>query len=627
MLNVDEKLNLLPDQPGIYKFLSASKHIIYVGKAKNLKKRVKSYFMMSHQDERRIKFLLPNIADLEWVVTHTEAEALILEDQLIKLHRPKYNIQLKDDKTYPYFKLTINEAFPRLLITREILKDGALYFGPYTAVMQVRQTLKVINRHFPLRTCSLNLSEKTNYKPCLNYQLKKCKGPCAGKISAESYDSLVQQTIQLLKGNYNDLIRSLKEKMEACAEALKFEEAAVLRNQISAIRHTLQKQRVVSKEKLDRDVFSVIRHSGFAMVHILFIRNGLLLSDDSLFYQQAEQYDDEELIRSAISKLYVSGSKPLPREILLPLIYEGASMLEEYLLKTREKKTTVLSPFRGKKQTLLKLAHKNGENKLKLKLAEIQSDQTVLQAVKRHLKLTRLPKVAECFDISNISGTHNVASMVVWKNNKASKKDYRKYKIKSFEGANDFASMEEVLQRRYRRLIEEQGDFPDLIVIDGGKGQLASAIKILTDLSVDLSQVDVIGLAKGRSEKRAGIEKENEEDYEYVVKPNRKNEIPLIKNSSTLHFLQNIRDEAHRFAITFHRNVRRKKSLSSSLEEIPGIGPTKRKRLLKFFKGIEKIKQASIPELSSVKGISQKDATSIHQYFQIRKKNLTERET
>lgn len=613
-MTLAEKLKLLPDQPGIYRFLSADGKIIYIGKAKSLKHRVRSYFAESNQSDYRVAYLLPNIRDVEWIVTHTEAEALILEDKLIKTHKPKFNIQLKDDKSYPYFKLSVAEMFPRLSLVREIEKDGSLYFGPYVSVTQTRAAWRVIRKHFPLRQSKMVLDGTKTYRPCLNYQLKKCLAPCAGLVSVEKYDRIVQSVIHLLNGAYEELIDSLKEEMEKQAAALNFEEAALIRDQIRVVQKTLQKQRIVSKQKVDRDVFALVRSGGYAGVQVLFVRNGILLSDDFFLYKKAEQYDDQEIIRSTISRLYLAGDRFVPKEILLPFAYEDATMFESFCLEEKETRARIHVPRRGEKKVLLDMALKNGEQSMTVTLNSIHADENILEEVQRSLKLKNLPRRVECFDISNISGVNNVASMAVWENNRSSKRDYRKYAIKSVDGANDFAAMAEVLGRRYRRMIDEGQSQPDLILIDGGKGQLSSAEKILRDEGVDLEKIDLIGLAKGRTEKRAGVDK-GESDFEYVVKPRRKNIIPLRRNSSTLFFLQNIRDEAHRFAVSYHRKVRGKKGLASRLEEISGIGIVKRKKLLKQFKSVTAITKASIEELAEIQGISKRDAQAIHLFF------------
>ncbi len=615
-MTLAEKLKLLPDQPGIYRFLSRTGVIIYIGKAKNLKLRVRSYFAESNQSDYRVIHLVPNIRDVEWMVTHTEAEALILEDKLIKTHKPKFNVQLKDDKSYPYFKLSVSELFPRLSLVREIEKDGSIYFGPYVSVTQTRAAWRVIRKHFPLRQSKMVLDGIKTYRPCLNHQLKKCLAPCAGLVPVEKYNRIVQSVNQLLNGNYEELIDSLKGEMDKQSQDLNFEEAAVIRDQINVVRKTLQKQRIVAKQKTDRDVFALVRSGGFAGVQVLFIRNGILISDDFFLYKKAERYDDQEVIRSTLSRLYLAGDRFVPAEILLPFKYEDATMFEAFCREQKDTRSKIHVPQRGEKRVLIDLALKNGEQNLTVKLQSIHADEKILKEVQHSLKLKNLPRRVECFDISNISGANNVASMAVWKDNRSSRENYRKYAIKSVIGSNDYAAMAEVLGRRYRRMKEENQPEPDLILIDGGKGQLSSAEKILKDEGVNLEKIDLIGLAKGRTEKRAGVEK-GESDFEYVVKPERKNIIPLRKNSSTLFFLQNIRDEAHRFAVSYHRKLRGKKGLSSRLEEIRGIGAAKRKSLLKRYKSITAVKNASPEELETTRGISKKDALSVHQYFNL----------
>ncbi len=615
MLNpLAEKLKLLPDSPGVYRFYDPEEKLLYIGKAKNLKNRVRTYFNLAALSDPRTESWVPRIADVRWMLVGTEAEALILEEQLIKKHRPKFNIELKDDKTYPYFKLTLQELYPRLLLTRELKKDGGLYFGPFVSVKVARETMRVLFKHFPLRQSKMALDGSKTYRPCLNYQMKRCLAPCAGLVSPEEYGKLVSKVLQLLRGNAKELLRSLQKEMAEKAEALAYEEARILRDQARAVEKTLQKQRVLSKDRLDRDVITLARQKGFAGVQILFIRNGVLLADDFIFVKEGERFADLELLRSVISRLYVKGGRPLPKEILVPLMDDSLKIIEEYCGQLRGTKVNLLSPQKGEKKKLLELGTKNGVDNLRLKMQEAQSDELILKEVKDYLRLRNLPRRVECFDISNIQGSSNVAGMVVWEENQAKKADYRKYKIKSFAGANDFLAMQEVLVRRYSRLMEEEGDMPDLILIDGGKGQVGAAVEALMHLRFDFAQTDVIGLAKGRSEKKRGVVKE-EMDFEYVIRPGQKNLIPLKQNSKTLHFLQAIRDETHRFAISFHRQQRGKATLESVIEKIPGIGPKKRQALLKHFGALSKVKEANLEKLRLVSGISEKDANEILYFF------------
>ncbi|OGH00492.1 MAG: hypothetical protein A2600_05715 [Candidatus Lambdaproteobacteria bacterium RIFOXYD1_FULL_56_27] len=668
LTQAQQKLELLPDEPGVYRFLDGKGKIIYIGKAKNLKKRVKSYFTPRAAVDPRIVALVPMIKDLAWIVTKNEIEALILENQMIKTHRPKYNVELKDDKTYPYFRLTVGELFPRLSLVRNPKKDRALYFGPYVAVRTAREALATIRRFFPLRQSKMELDGSKTYKPCLNFQLKRCLAPCSGQVAVEEYGKLVEKVVWLLKGNYEELLKQLQSEMQKRSEAMRFEEAAALRDQIRSLERTFTKQQVLSKERIDRDILSLVRQGGFAGVEVLFVRGGILLSDDFLFFKEGGLYSDQELLRAALTKLYFAGEKPLPKEILLPEVNDDILILEEYFSIRRESKVTILNPQRGDKLRLLEMATRNGEENLKQRLAGAQAEEQILAEVQNHLHLTRSPVRAECFDISNLMGKHSVASMVVFENGKPLKSDYRIFKIKTVEGPNDFASMEEVLTRRYGRLLEEGGAWPDLIIIDGGLGQLNSAIRILTGLGVNLETTDLIGLAKGRSEKAKDQKRKDraeerpgsletqaapepnreeqerrdpagedsgdleaqrpapvapgeaghnpEEDFEYVVKPNRKNPIPLRKNSSPLFFLQRIRDEAHRFAITHHRKLRGKAAVKSSLEDIPGIGPKKRAALLKHFGSLQALESATPDQLAQVPGLGPKDVVMLTGYFE-----------
>ena len=616
MENLNKKIEQLPKQPGVYIFRGIQKEVLYIGKAKNLKNRVNSYFVKSSQHDHRITKMISLIHDLEWVVTLSESEALILENQLIKRQRPRYNVMLRDDKTYPYFKVTLGEPFPRILLTRKIKKDGSAYFGPYVSVVEARETLKVIRKHFPLRQSTMPLDGNKTYRPCLNFQMKQCMAPCAGHISQEEYGEMVRHVLQILKGNSEELNRELKAQMKKESSAMHYETAAKIRDQITALSRTLQKKPLVSPTKVDSDVFALIRSEGFAGVQVLFIRGGIALSSDLIFFKDGS-YSDQEILRSALSKLYLNGDKFIPKEIWLPLILDEASMLEDYFHSKRGEKTRVLFPQRGKKRELLMMAQKNGEEKLASRIKEAQDEEVVLREVKNTLHLSRLPVRVEAFDISNFSGTDTVASMVVWENNQPLKSDYRKYKIRTVDGANDYASLKEVLERRYIKALSGKQPLPDLIIIDGGKGQLSSAVSILWEIGIKLNCVDVIGFAKGRSIKRSGKE-QGGDDYEYVVKPGQKNEIRLKRNSVSLYFLQKVRDEAHRFAIEFHRKRRSKRTFSSLLDQISGIGPAKKKMLLKTFGSLQDIKAASITELGQVKTISSINAEMIFNFFKDR---------
>ena len=448
--NLQKKLTQIPEQPGIYRFLGKSGNIIYIGKAKNLKNRVQSYFLDSNRDDPRTKIFVPVICDVEWVVTHNDADALVLEDHLIKLHKPKYNIKLKDNKSYPYFQLTVQETFPRLLLVRKINKDGSFYFGPYTAVKKVRETWRIIKKYFPLRQSKMPLDGTQRYRPCLNYQLKRCMAPCGGHIDKKEYGEIVDSVHGFLKGNYAELIDHLKEKMRDYSEKLNFEEAAQYRDKISVIQGVFTKQKKVSFHGVDQDIFALERKGGFAGVQIVFIRNGYYLSDDFIIQKNAEQFDDAEMLRSVLSKLYLSGDKPIPREILLPMEYPDIEMLEEYALSKKNTRLKILTPKRGERKSLMEMAKKNCQQNLTLHINNTKTDEIILSEAQQVLKLKQTPAHVECFDISNTSGTGIVASMIVWKDNHSAKDKYRKYKIKTVTGPDDFESMREVLSRRYR---------------------------------------------------------------------------------------------------------------------------------------------------------------------------------
>lgn len=612
-----EKLKLLPDQPGVYLHKDDAGNVLYVGKAKVLKNRVRSYFNPSANHDVRIADMVQQIRDTEWIVVHTEAEALILEDQLIKLHAPKYNVRLRDDKSYPYLKLSVQELYPRLTLTRDIKKDGSLYFGPFVAALEARKTMKVIHKYFPLRQRNLKLDGSKTYRPCLNYQMKRCLGPCAGYISPEDYKAqLVDKVVHLLKGHYDVLIEELNREMMEKSEKLQFEDAARIRDQVNAVRQTLKKQQRFSQADINRDLFYIIRKGGFAGVQVFFIRSGVLIGRDFFFIQDGSDFNDEDLLRAGMSKVYLHQSGVLPDEILLPFESDLGEFISQFLEEKKSSRVKILTPQRGERKSQLDMVKKNAEENLKLHLEGNRADQLIMEEVQKVLHLKNLPSRVECYDISNTSGVHSVASQVVWENNRASKKDYRHYKIKTVIGPDDFASMEEVLTRRAAKA--ESGDmpWPDLLVVDGGKGQLTMAVKVLKEKGGEnlLKKMDLIGLAKGRSDKKAG-KSSLDMDFEYVVKPGQVNMIRLKKHSSTLHFLQRIRDEAHRFAITHHRKVREKSSLGSSLEKITGIGPQKRKNLLKSFGSIQAIKTADQEQLKKVTGISEKDAVNIYQFF------------
>ncbi|MBF0279163.1 MAG: excinuclease ABC subunit UvrC [SAR324 cluster bacterium] len=610
-LPIAEKLAHLPDSPGVYQYLNHKGEILYIGKAKSLKKRVTSYFQPSADHTLRIALMVSLVHDLQTIITNTESEALILESQLIKAHQPRYNVEQKDDKSYPYFKLTTQEMYPRLVLVREKFVRQNEYYGPYTSVRNARQVLRLINKLFLLRTSRMDLDGSRTYRPCLNFQLKRCLAPCRGNVPVEQYAEEIQQVRMFLQGKYRELIAKLQKRMYDASESLDYERAAKLRDQIHATRNTFEKQQFFSPAAENIDVFALYRDVDKAGVQVLFIRFGRLLATDFFFFEEAEQATNDNLMGQVLHRIYMGENFAIPRKIYLPFPYSDQEALARTLSEKLKRQVSILVPKRGQKRKAVEMAYQNAVTQLDEKKRQLSQNEEVLQKTKDLLHLKNLPVVIEAFDISNISGTLTVASMVVWKNGKADKDKYRKYKIQSVEGPDDFASMKEVLTRRYQRSSSGEIPWPDLILIDGGKGQLNMAIQVLSKLNLVFDQVDVIGLAKGRSEKRRGIQRDHEEDFEYVVKPNQKNEIRLNRHSAVLHLLQNIRDESHRFAITFHRSLRRKSTLHSVLDEIDGVGKHRKKVLLKHFGSLKKIRSASLEELQNVPGISEALALKI----------------
>jgi len=615
-LDKDSKLGRvlegLPDSPGVYLHKDDRERVLYVGKAKSLRSRVRSYFQASANHTPRIAAMVANVRDIEVLQTRSESEALILEANLIKKHRPRYNINYKDDKSYPFFKLTVGEMYPRLYLTREKFDKDAEYFGPYASVKDARQTLNMIRRFFRLRTSKMKLDGTRTYRPCINFQLRKCLAPCRGTVSGEDYTRIVDEVRLFFQGRDKELIARLKAEMEQHAEQRQYEEAAKLRDAIRAIQRTMDKQRVlVPDQNTNQDVFALVRESHFAGIEILFIRHGRLIGSDFVLLERTEGMSEAEILRGWLGRMYTRPAALLPREILLPFPVEDMDVLEDFLTGERGGRVRMLPVQRGAKRKLIDMAEHNARRELAEKMVGYVDDHTVLEEVKRFLHLRRIPDRVEAFDISNIQGTDSVASMVVWESNRAAKSDYRKFKIRTVEGPDDFQAMFEVVTRRYRRAVTGEQPLPDLILIDGGKGQVNSAARALDELGISRTQVDVIGLAKGRTDRRLGRVL-GVEDYEYVVKPDMKNELRLKRNSSTLHFLQRIRDESHRFAITFHRSLRRKKALSTELESIEGVGKKRAHALLLHFGSLKRVQAADVEAISEVPGISTHTAERIH---------------
>ena len=579
-IDLQSKLAHLPDQPGVYLFKDAAGEILYIGKAASLADRVRSYFLKGADHSPKTTLLVSQIADLETIVTRSELEALILESNLIKRHRPKLNIVLRDDKHYPYLRLPIKEDFPRLSIVRRVQKDGALYYGPYTPAGALRETLKVIKKVFPLATCTIKI-DGTAERACIEFEIKRCMAPCTGNQSKEDYQKIVAQVRQFLEGRDRELLDDLCAQMTAAAEQEEFEEAARLRDRLFKVERTLEKQRVTQTNDTDQDVVGVARQGTAVDLQLLFVRGGLLIGRKDFFWPQAADAGDEELVRSAIEQFYNKDGQP-PKELLLPVELNDVALIEEWLSDKRGDKVRLVAPERGMKHQLLLLAEENAVASVAEHLRDELLDRQAVDELQRLLRLDHPPERIEGFDISNTMGNQSVASMVVWERGQLKKSDYRRFKIQTVVGANDFASMQEVVLRRYRDT--EDLARPDVVLIDGGLGQLAAAREGLKQAGQP--NMAIIGLAKARGEKD-----------ERIFLPGRKNPITLRANSPATHLVQRIRDEAHRFAITFHRRLRGKALLASQLDQIIGIGEIRRTSLLKRFKTLEGLTAASDEDL------------------------------
>jgi excinuclease ABC subunit C len=573
---LQSKLDHLPDNPGVYLFKDRSGELLYVGKAASLADRVRSYFQRGADHSPKTALLVGQIADLETIVTRSELEALILESNLIKRHRPRFNVVLRDDKQYPYLRLPIKDRFPRLSIVRRVQKDGALYYGPYTPAGALRETLKVIKKSFPLATCTIEI-DGTAERACLEFEIKRCMAPCTGNQSQKDYLKIVDQVRQFLEGRDHELLDDLRAQMEAAAEREEFEEAARLRDRLFKIERTLEKQRITQTAATDQDVIGLARQGTAVDLQLLFVRGGLLIGRKDFFWPQSADVSDEDLVRSAIEQFYNKDGQP-PKELLVPTALADAELIEQWLSDKRGSSVKVLAPERGTKHQLVLLAEENAAASAANHLRDEALDRQAVEDLKRLLHLEKAPRRIEGFDISNTMGNQSVASMVVWEDGQMKKADYRRFKIQTVIGANDFASMQEVVARRYGD--SEHLARPDLILIDGGLGQLAAAMEGLKQ--VGHRDQAIMGLAKARGEKD-----------ERIFLPGRKNPILLRPSAPATHLVQRIRDEAHRFAITYHRKLRGKAFTASKLDQIIGIGEIKRTKLLKEFGSVEGIAQAT----------------------------------
>jgi len=594
--SLDSQLEGLPAAPGVYLLQDAGGKVVYVGKAKSLRSRVRSYFR-GGDGRVQIRFLVKRVTRVRTLVTANDKEALILENNLIKQYRPRYNIRLKDDKSYVSVKVTSTDQWPRILVTRKIVKDGSRYYGPFASAVSVRGTIDTIRRVIPLRTCSDGVF-RNRARPCLEYQIKRCLAPCCLPVDPGEYRAHLREATMLLEGRQVELVRRLRAGMQEAAEALRFEEAAVLRDRLQAIERTQEKQQAVSHRGADQDVFGFYREGGFIEVQVLFVRGGKMTGSRSYHLEDLE-FPDEEVVAALLTQFY-QGERYVPEEILLPVEIEDQTARTEYLNDCKGRRVRIFHPRRGDRYRLLELARANAEHSFRERREGERRYEKMSEELRKRLHLCGVPKRVECFDISNFHGSLAVGSMVSFDEGVADKARYRRFRVKTVEGADDFGMMYEVLRRRFRRGVRDN-DLPDLLVVDGGKGQLNVAVEVLRELHVDT--VDPVGLAKMRVARDAHSA-EVERSEERVFLPGRKNPVVLRRNSNALFLLQRVRDEAHRFAVSYHRALRGKERVGSVLDAVPGIGPERRRRLLRRFGSVRKIRAASAEELSSVPGVS-----------------------
>ena len=591
-----EKVSHLPTTPGVYLWRDQYNRIIYVGKAINLRNRVRSYVRNDANRAPKVAAMMKRAVDVEIIQTKTEMEALILENTLIKEHEPKYNIRLRDDKTYPYVKISVQEDYPRVYMTRRLERDGAKYFGPFTDVTSVHVVLKLIRQYYPFRTCKSMKVER----PCLQYHMHYCEAPCFNKISVPDYRKYIDEIVELFEGKPIPLLKEIKEKMELAAEDLRFEDAARYRDQLSSIEKIQEKQRMVT-QRGDLDVLGLAVDTSMACVQLLFIRSGRLLGRENYFVQH--DGDSAETIMTDFIKQYYGDTNFIPKELLLPMDSTDRDLLREWFTQLKGQNVDVSVPQRGYKMDMIKMAHENAETFLEERRRQWQHqiDKTggAVKKLAEVLDLPRLPERMECFDISHTQGAETVASMVVFEGGKPAKKEYRRFKLKTTQGKpDDFKSMAEIMERRYGK--ETDWPMPDLIIIDGGKGQLNAALPLIRGVGV--TDVPVISLAKR---------------IEEVFVEGQSESIILSHRSPELQLLQQIRDEAHRFAITYHRKLRGKRNLESILDHIEGIGPKRRKALWAHFNSLEAMKEASIDELSKVEAMNYKTAETLYNFFRM----------
>lgn len=605
MFNLEEELKKLPDKPGVYIMHDKIDAIIYVGKAVSLKNRVRQYFRASTKHTPKIKKMVSNIAYFEYIITDSELEALVLECNLIKEHSPKYNTMLKDDKTYPFIKVTVHETYPRVLFSRKMKHGTGRYFGPYTSASAVKDTIELLCKLYKIRTCSRVLPRDTGKeRPCLNYHIGQCSAPCQGYISEEEYGKAVDEVIDFLGGNYSKIINRLTEQMQQASEKMEFEEAAKYRDLISSVKQVAQKQKITADDSADRDVIACASDGTDAVVQVFFIREGKLLGRDH-FHMSVAQGDSRSEIISQFMKQYYGGTPYIPNVVMLQEEIEDAQIISEWLSQIKKRRVLIVTPKKGDKEKLVELAYKNAQMVLIQDGEKIKREQQrTTGAMEEIAGWLNLPKIrrAEAYDISNTNGIESVGSMVVFEDGKPKKNDYRKFRIKTVKGPDDYKSMREVLTRRFKRALEGSSGFvvyPDLIMMDGGRGQVNIALEVLKELGLS---IPVCGMVKDDRHNTRGLYYNNIE-------------IPIDTRSEGFKLITRVQDEAHRFAIEYHRSLRSKAQVSSVLDAIEGVGPARRKALMKHFQDIEKIRSASVEELQEADGITQKVAQSIYAYF------------
>ena len=600
MFDIQEQLKKLPAEPGVYLMKDKDDKIIYVGKAISLKNRVRQYFQSSKNHSSKVKSMVKNINSFEYIITDSELEALILECNLIKKYRPKYNVLLRDDKTYPYIKVTVNEDYPRVLKVRRVIKDKAKYFGPYTNVEAVNDTLEVIRNIYPIRTCNIDIEKAINNKvrPCLNYHIKRCVGPCTGNVSKEEYNKMIEEILLFLSGKEEKLIEILKEKMNKCAMDFNFEDAAIYRDKINSLQEMLQKQKIdIATGDINQDVIAMAYNDEEACVQAFFIRHGKIVGREHFILEGVMEATKESILGSFVKQFYLN-AEYIPKEIIIEAEIEDQVVLEEWLSNIKGQKVTIRVPQKGEKKSLIQMVKKNAIEYLEkfssLNKRKYERSEGALIELAEILGLEKPPKRIESFDISNIQGVDSIGAMVVFTDGKKDKKEYRRYKIKTVEGPNDYDSMAEVLERRIQR-----DNYPDLILLDGGKGQVSAVQKVFDKYGVE---IPLWGMFKDDRHRTKGL-------------ISSKKEIVLDKTSNLYRFVASIQEEVHNYAISYHRSLRDKSLTKSTLDDIPGVGEKRKKQLLLHFKNIEAIKAASVEELAQVEGLNKSVAESIYNYF------------